>query len=371
MPEASTPTRLLSLDTLRGFDMFWITGGEDILHVLAKATGWGGAVFLAEQFTHVRWDGFRAYDLIFPLFLFLAGVSTPFSLGARLERGTSRRELLPKVVRRGLVLVALGILYNNGLFHTAWENMRYPSVLGRIGLAGMFAQIIYLYASRRGQWVWFGGILVGYWLLMTLVPVPGCGAGLLTMECNPASYLDRLLLPGRLHKGIHDPEGVLSTLPAIATGLMGTFAGNVLRTNEQALSKRHKALYLVAAGVVALLSAQLWNFVFPINKQLWTSSFTLFAGGWSLLLLALFYGIIDILRWHHWTFFFLVIGTNSIVIYLVGKFIDFEYTAEAIFGGLLGFLAEPARAVGAVVIYVLVQWSFMYLLYRNKLFLRI
>lgn len=368
---STSSSRLLSLDTLRGFDMFWISGGEEIVHLLAKTTGWAWAVAVAEQLTHVKWNGFRAYDLIFPLFLFLAGVSTPYSLGSRLARGVSRPGLLRKVVQRGLLLVALGILYNNGIFRTEWENMRYASVLGRIGLAGMFAQIIYLYFNSRAQMYWLVGILLGYWAFMMLVPVPGCEAGLMTMECNPASYLDRILLPGHLYKTIHDPEGLVSTIPAVATALLGIFAGNLLRSDIYSITRLRKVLYLALAGLISLGLAYAWNVVFPINKNLWTSSFVLCAGGWSLLLLALFYGIVDVLNWRRWTFFFVVIGMNSIVIYLIGSFIDFGFTADVLFGGLLGFFSEPVRVVGAAVALVLVQWAFMYLLYRNKLFLRI
>lgn len=372
MKTPSTPSvRLLSLDTLRGFDMFWISGGEDIAHLLAKTTGWAWAVTLAGQLTHPAWNGFHAYDLIFPLFLFLAGVSTPFSLGSRLAKGVPRSELVRKVVRRGLLLVALGILYNNGIFHTEWSHMRYGSVLGRIGLGGMFAQIIYLYFNSRAQIVWWVGILLGYWAFMMLVPVPGCKAGNMTMDCNPASYVDRLIMPGHLYKDIHDPEGLTSTIPAIATALLGIFAGNLLRTDISSITKSRKVLYLALAGVISLGIAYAWDLVFPINKNLWTSSFVLCAGGWSLLLLALFYGIVDVMNWRRWTFFFVVIGMNSIVIYLIGHFIDFEFTAEALFGGALSFFSEPVRIVGGAVAFVLVQWAFMYLLYRNKLFLRI
>ncbi|HAO50500.1 MAG TPA: DUF5009 domain-containing protein, partial [Runella sp.] len=158
----SRPKRLLSLDALRGFDMFWIAGGENIFHSLAEATGWTGAILMAEQLSHPEWNGFRAYDLIFPLFLFLAGVSTPFSLGRRIEQGADRSQLLRKIIQRGLTLVLLGIIYNNGLEIKPLSEMRFPSVLARIGLAGMFAQIIYLYFSTKAQYIWFVSLLLGY-----------------------------------------------------------------------------------------------------------------------------------------------------------------------------------------------------------------
>ena len=371
MKESSTSHRLLSLDTLRGFDMFWISGGEDIFAVLAKVSGWSWAIFMAHQLSHPEWNGFRAYDLIFPTFLFMAGVSTPFSLGSRLEKGVPASQLIRKVIQRGLILVVLGVIYNNGIFHTEWHNMRYPSVLARIGLAGMFAQIIYLYTNKKTRWIWFAGLLFGYYAFMMLYPVPGCGAGILTIDCNPASYFDKMILPGRLHLKIHDPEGLISTIPAIATGLMGIFAGELLRTSEETLSKNNKVVYLLAAGIVSLLLCLVWDFFFPINKNLWTSSFVLCAGGFSTLLLAFFYWIVDVLNYRKWTFFFVVIGMNSIVIYMVGRYIDFAYTSEALFGGLLSFFPAPVAAVGEVIAFIMVQWAFMYLLYRNKLFLKV
>jgi predicted acyltransferase len=371
MKESASPQRLLSLDTLRGFDMFWISGGEDIFAILAKVTAWPWAIFIAHQLTHPAWDGFRAYDLIFPTFLFMAGVSVPFSLGSRLEKGVPPSQLIRKVIQRGLLLVLLGIIYNNGLFEKEWSQIRYPSVLARIGLAGMFAQIIYLYTGKRARWFWFVGLLLGYYAFMMLYPVPGCGAGMLTIDCNPASYFDRLLLPGRLHETIHDPEGLLSTIPAIATALMGIFSGELLRTDEQVISKNNKVVYLAAAGITSLLLCLVWDYFFPINKNLWTSSFVLCAGGFSVLLLALFYWIIDVLNYKRWTFFFVVIGMNSIVIYMIGDYINFGYTAEALFGGVLGFFPDGVEAVGGAVAYILVQWSFMYLLYKNKLFLKV
>ena len=369
--ESSTSQRLLSLDTLRGFDMFWISGGEEIFAALAKVTGWSWAIFMAHQFTHPDWNGFRAYDLIFPTFLFMAGVSVPFSLGSRLEKGVPPSELIKKVIQRGLILVLLGIIYNNGLFHTEWAKMRYPSVLARIGLAGMFAQIIYLYTSKRARWIWFAALLFGYYAFMMWFPVPGCGAGILTMECNPASYIDRMLIPGRLHLTIHDPEGLVSTIPAIATGLMGIFAGELLRTNDEIIPRNNKVVYLMAAGIISLLLCLVWDFFFPINKNLWTSSFVLCAGGFSTLLLAFFYWIVDVLNYRKWTFFFVVIGMNSIVIYMVGRYIDFFYTAEALFGGILSYFPHSVAAVGEVIAYIMVQWAFMYLLYRNRLFLKV
>jgi predicted acyltransferase len=365
------PHRLLSLDALRGFDMFWIIGGEEIIHLLAKATGWTVAIVMAEQLSHPDWNGFRAYDLIFPLFLFLSGVSAPYSLGIRLERGDDKGKMLRKVIQRGLTLVLLGIIYNNGLQIRPLEDMRFPSVLARIGLAGMFAQIIYLYTSTRVQYIWFVSLLLGYWAFVMLVPVPGCGAGLMTMECNPVSYLDRLIIPGHLHKDIHDPEGLISTIPAIATGLLGIFAGNLLRADERSTSRTQKVLFLFVAGILFLIIGKLWDYVFPINKNLWTSSFVMTVGGWSLILLSLFYWLIDVQGWNRYAWILAVIGMNSILIYMAQHFIDFEHTSERLFRGIVKYFSEPYQKVLYAIGYVIVEWLMLWFLYKKKVFLKV
>ena len=368
--------RLKSLDALRGFDMFWIIGGEEIFHVLAQTTGWTGAVFMANQFTHVAWNGYRPYDNIFPLFLFLAGVSTPFAIGSRLEKGNARASLARKIIQRGLILVLLGVLYNNGIFEKPIGEWRFPSVLGRIGLAGMVAQLIYLYTypNQRAQYLWFGGLLLGYWALLAFGAAPGFTPGDLTMKGNIVSYVDRLVLPGRLHLGIHDPEGLLSTLPAIGTGLLGIFAGTLL--HRKAMAETRKVLWLLGLGCACLATGWLWNLVLPVNKNLWTSSFVLVTGGWSFLLLALFYWIIDVRGWQSnatpaWSFFFVVIGMNSILIYLAGNVLDFEHATQYFLGGVLQHTNPAVKGVGLVLGFLAAKWAFLYFLYRKNVFLRV
>lgn len=361
--------RLYSLDALRGFDMFWIMGAEEIIHTLAKATGspiWG---VMSEELTHPAWNGFNFYDLIFPLFLFLAGVATPYSVGRDLEKGVSRQKLLMRVIRRGLLLVLLGVIHNNGLEIKPISEIRFPSVLGRIGLAYMFANIIYLYTKERGQIIWFCGLLVGYWLLLLFNSAPGYPMGDLTMEGNFASYLDHLIIPGRLYLGIHDPEGLISTIPAIGTGLLGIFAGNILRNSP--LKMEQKSLRLLILGVIFIAVGQVWNLVFPINKNLWTSSFVLHVGGWSLILLAIFYYIIDVKGYKRWAFFFTIIGMNSILIYMSGRFIKWSYTTEALFKWLVQIVSDPWNAVVFAICYVLVKWCFLYFMYKKNVFLRV
>ncbi|HTJ53336.1 MAG TPA: DUF5009 domain-containing protein [Cyclobacteriaceae bacterium] len=369
MTSVAPSQRLYSLDALRGFDMFWILGAEEIVNSLAEVTGSPFWKMIALELTHPDWNGFHFYDLIFPLFLFMAGVATPYSIGNALEKGVNKNQLLLRIIRRGLVLVLIGIFYNNGLKLHPLAEMRFPSVLGRIGLAYMFANIIYLYTQQRGQIIWFWGLLVGYWLMLFFNSAPGFPMGDLTMEGNFASYLDRLIIPGKLYLTIHDPEGLISTIPAISTGLLGIYAGNLLKNSP--LTQLKKTLRLVLIGVVFLIVAQLWNLIFPINKNLWSSSFVLHVGGLSLLLLAFFYYVIDVLGYKRWAFFFTVIGMNSILIYVSGRIINWSYATKGFFEWLLQIVGDPYNAVVFAICYVLVKWMFLYFMYRQKVFLKV
>ncbi|UOE51473.1 DUF5009 domain-containing protein [Mucilaginibacter sp. SMC90] len=365
----AAPTRLFSLDALRGFDMFWIMGGEEIFHGMAKATGspfWGA---IANQFTHPDWNGFHLYDLIFPLFLFMAGVSTPFSVGRELEKGKTRQQLLLRVIKRAFILVLLGLVVNNGIKIMPISEIRFPSVLGRIGIAYMFANIIYLYSKERWQMFWFCFFIIGYWLLLKFTSAPGFPIGDLTMKGNFASYVDRSILPGRLYLGIHDPEGLFSTIPAISTGILGILTGILLK--KGGITQMRKVATMAVVGVIFLILAQIWNLDFPINKNLWTSSFVLHVGGLSLLLMALFYYIIDVKGYKKWAFYFRVIGMNSILIYISGHFIKWEYTTEGFFGWIGQLVGDPFNIVVMAICYVMVKWLFLYYLYTKKTFLRV
>jgi predicted acyltransferase len=365
----AAPTRLFSLDALRGFDMFWIMGGEEIFHTMAKATKspfWGA---IANQFTHPDWNGFHLYDLIFPLFLFMAGVSTPFSVGRELEKGKSKKQLVLRVIKRAFILVLLGLVVNNGLNIMPISEIRFASVLGRIGIAYMFANIIYLYSSERMQMVWFWVLIIGYWLLLKFTSAPGFPHGDLTMQGNFASYMDRIILPGKLYLGIHDPEGLFSTIPAISTGLLGIITGTILK--KTGLRQMKKVAILGIAGVIFLVIAQIWNLDFPINKNLWSSSFVMQVGGLSLLLMAFFYYIIDVLGYQKWSFYFRVIGMNSILIYVSGHFIKWGYTNNGFFGWIGQLIGDPFNAVAMAITFVMVKWLFLYYLYQKKTFLRV
>lgn len=365
--------RLLSLDALRGFDLFWIVGGHAVFIALHVLTGWEWLGWTNGLLRHVEWDGFLPYDLIFPLFLFLAGVSTPFSLSSRLEAG-AQGEACRKAVQRGLLLVLLGVIHNNGLQWKGLEAMRFGSVLGRIGLACMFAQLIFIFSFRspRRLWYWLVGVLTGYFVIMKLGHAPGFAAGDLTMQGNFASYVDRLLLPGKLHKGVHDPEGLLAIMPAVGNALLGILAGLWLRRPAEQLSGDRKAVGLLLAGLGALAAGAVWGVAFPINKNLWTSSFVLWTCGWSALLLALFYWVVDVRGWMRAPAdFFAVIGVNSIFVYMCGAFISFPYTAQALFGGLAKALPVPAQGLLLAVGAFAVKWALLWLMRRKQILLRV
>lgn len=349
--------------------MFWIMGLGPIVADIAKLAGSPFWVAFSDQFEHPVWNGFTFWDLIFPLFMFLAGVSTPYSIGRDLEKERSRRELLWKVIKRGVILILLGIIYNNGLQIRPLSDIRFPSVLGKIGATYVFANIVYLYAGERMQWVWFWIFLVGYWLMLKFTSAPGYPHGDLTEPGNFASYVDRSILPGRLARKIHDTVGLVCTIPGIDNVLLGIFAGKLLKSGR--FSPAGNAKWLAAAGVVSLGLGFLWNLDFPFNKNMWSSSFVLLTGGISLLLLSLFYYLIDVRGYRRWTLFFRVIGMNSILIYMSGIVIHWSYTASHFFKWLGQLAGKPYDEVILGICALAVQWMFLYFLYRKQTFLRI
>ena len=362
--------RLLSLDTLRGFDMFFIMGGGSLLLAIANFLPEDCRAIVTEQMGHKAWNGLAFYDIIFPLFLFLAGVSFPFSMAKQLSAQKSKGEITLKILRRGLLLVFLGVLYN-GLLQFNFDTLRCASVLGRIGLAWMFASLIYLWFGKKIALLLSANILLIYWALLVLVVAPDApvAADSLSMEGCIVGYVDRLLLPGQLYLEIHDPEGILSTLPAIVTALIGIFTGEFIRSEWGSGHKKSLVMLLVALSL--LVVGYLWGIFFPINKNLWTSSFVCCAAGWSLLLFAVFYFVIDVLRWKRWTFFFRVIGVNSITIYLAQQFFDFNKPVKTIFGGVLTMLPENLYATGNWLAYIMICWTLLYILYKKKIFLKV
>ncbi len=357
--------RLLSLDVLRGFDMFWIVGGAQLVSSLAKDTGWRWLDRVTAELEHPEWHGFTLYDLIFPLFMFIAGVSFAFSLSKRRERGDSETDLHWHVVRRGLFLVLLGVVYNNGLFVADFSDHRFGSVLGRIGLGTMFGGLIAMHASWRGLISWSVGILLGYWAILKLVPIPEFGAGDLAPGHTVVGYVDRLLMPGHLYQVVRDPEGLLSTLPSIVNVLAGVMTGLWLQKSGKAKSRT--AGMMALAGMAALWVGKGWDFVLPVNKNLWTSSFVLVTVGWSLLLLAFFYLVVDVWKLRKWTLPLVVIGANPLAIYMAVRFIDFQAIAELVLGDAASRL-HPTL-VGSAGFGL--AWLILYLMYRNRIFWRV
>jgi predicted acyltransferase len=367
-PTAPEKTRLLSLDALRGFDMFWIIGGDAFFRSLAEVTNWGWARAWATQLEHVEWAGFHFYDLIFPLFMFISGVAIPFSLLAKAETAADKRPIYLKLVKRALLLVVLGFVYNH-LTDLQFTTQRYASVLGQIGLAYLFAALIMLNVrSLKGRLAALGGILLGYAAVQLLIPVPGIGAGVLTPEGTINGWVDRLLLPGRLYDRLFDPEGILCILSAASVTLMGGLAGLVLRSGK--IAPYRKTLILALGGMGLTTTGFVLGQWYPIIKKAWTATFDVYAAGLSLVLLALFYLVIDVWKLQKWSFFFRVIGMNSITIYLGTRMVDFSYTSKFWFGGLARLAGDAGVLVlGAGVIAV--EWLVLYFLYKKDVFLRV
>ena len=363
--------RLQSLDALRGFDMFFIMGGGGLFAALAVLFPVPFFQAIAAQMHHVAWHGLAVEDMIFPTFLFIAGISFPYSLEKQRSSGMKSAAIYRKVIRRGLTLVLLGCIYN-GMLNFNFEHLRYASVLGRIGLAWMFAALIFLTAKTRTRIGILAVLLIGYWLLLAFVPAPDGNGDPFSMEGCLVGYIDRLFLPGKLLcKGIHDPEGLFSTIPAIGTAMMGMFTGEWVKAKHEGISETRKTLLLAAAGAAFLVVGLVWSLFFPINKNLWTSSFVCVVGGISTLLFALFYYIIDVKDCRKWTLFFRVIGMNSITIYLAQRFIDFKFTNKALFTGLASIFPESMSPLILAISYIALCWGFLYFLYKQKIFLKV
>lgn len=370
-------TRLQSLDALRGFDMLFIAGlAALIVNICNLWPDSSVAQWFAVQMDHVEWNGLRHHDTIFPLFLFLAGMSFPFSMEKSLSKGLSRSQIAWKAVRRGLTLVFLGMVYN-GFFNLEFSSLRCASVLGRIGLAWMFAALLFLRFKPRTLGILVAVILVGYWLLMWLVPG---GDDPFSWQNNLVGVVDRKLLPGLLlygnpelgmDNGWFDPEGLLSTIPAIGTALLGMLTAVFVRQPDTKFSGSRKALWMFLAGVAFTLLGCLWNLVFPINKMLWSSSFVCVLAGYSLILFALFYWLIDVKGWRKWAFPLRVVGMNSITIYLAQRIVPFHRISDFFFGGFASLCGGPWEGIISCAAYLLVSWLFLWFLYKKKVFLKV
>ena len=421
--ERTSSRRLMSVDALRGFDMFWIIGADALIYALNQMSQTRPTQFLAYQLDHAEWEGFHFYDLIFPLFVFIVGVSLVFSLGQAIEQH-GRAAAVARIFRRTLLLYLIAIIYYGG-FNNAWPGMRLTGVLNRIALAYFFAGLCFCFCKPRALVALCVALLAGYWALMALVPIRDIqltkpnlarlaeqggdapAAALFRAEGNPSTvrnspawaaakkmfsattnhvsgkflpglnvsdHCDFQYLPGKKWDHFYDPEGILSTFPAVVTCLFGVFAGLLLR--NPTVPDRRKIICLISFGLAGVALGWLWNFQFPVIKKIWTSSYVLVAGGYSAILLAGFYWIVDVLHFQRWCQPFVWMGMNSITIYLAENFVGgFDKIAARLVGGDVKtwFDLHVAQGFGALVVSLLgllLAFWLVRFLYRRKVFLR-
>ena len=400
-PDTTPPPRLLSVDALRGFDMFWIIGGEQVAKALEK-TGDGPLLStVAAQLQHVEWEGFRFYDGIFPLFLFLIGVSIVLSMD-RLVAKAGRRGALTRIARRSLLLFAIGVFYYGGLSQ-AWPDVSLSGVLPRIALCYLAAATLYLFLPRKSIVMAAVACLAGYWAFLMFVPFPDVnlkhdtigkkgsqadakplaelfppGApvvrGTFEEGHNLTHYVDAVWLPGKKRNLYYSSEGLLSTLPAVATTLFGIMAGWLL--TSRSISDKRKVTLLLAAGAAGIVLGCLWGLQFPIIKRLWTSSFCLVASGFSAMMLGVFYLIVDVWRRQRWCVPFLWIGSNALVAYLAVNLVDFPAIAARLGGGdvqafLDSYLAKGIGGLAVALLGLLLPLLLVRFLYQRKIFIRL
>lgn len=409
-PSAVAPSpRLLSLDALRGFDMFWILGADVLVLGLGAMTQSAPVRAVTSQLEHKDWAGFAFYDLIFPLFVFIVGVSLVFSLTALVVR-TDRATAVKRILRRAALLYLFGLFYNGGLA-AAWPDVRLVGVLQRIAFAYAATGLLFLYFKPRTLAAVTAAILLGYWALVATIPIRDVALDRTTLVAalpdaprnadghpdpaavralfdstttrisgrydpglNLPNHVDYQYLPGWMYDRYYDPEGLLSNLPAIATCLLGVFAGLLLQRTD--LAPRTKVRRLLLAGAIALVAGGLWHFQFPVIKKLWTSSYVLVAGGWSFLLLAAFYYVIDVRGWQRWSQPFVWIGLNPITLYLLSSVVSFHAIASRLVGGSIRawldmHLARGAGAILVALVALALVFALARFLHQRKIFLRV
>ncbi|MBN1124083.1 MAG: DUF5009 domain-containing protein [Sedimentisphaerales bacterium] len=358
--------RVLSIDALRGFDMFWIVGGGAIFTSLHAIFQHPSTEWIKTQLTHVQWEGFRFEDLIMPLFLFIVGVVMPFSFSRRLVRGDSKAKLHLHVLLRVLVLWVLGMIKQGHLLEFDPETLRiYSNTLQAIAAGYLIGALLLLNLPLIGQVLVWLFLLAGYWALLMFVPVPGHGAGVLTEQGNLAIYIDKLIL-GRFQDGTIY-TWILSSMTFGTTVIMGIFAGKWLRTTR---SDGVKVFGLLLAGVTCIGLGLGWNEVFPIIKHIWTSSFVLFSGGICLVVLGLFYLVIDVWGLQKWSYPFVVLGANAIFVYMSTSLINYRWTADKLVGGLDRWMGSWTEFIHVTVSFGLI-WLLLFWMYRKRTFIKI
>ena len=361
------PDRLDSLDAFRGLTIAGM--------ILVNNPGsWSD---LYPPLAHAEWHGWTPTDLVFPFFLFIVGVAMTFSLSARREKEVGLRPLIGRAVRRSAIIFALGLLLNAFPDFRLGE-LRVAGVLQRIAVVYLAASLLVLRLSRRALAWTTAGILAGYWAALELIPVPGHGAGVLTPEGNLAAWVDGWLLPGRMYQETWDPEGLLSTLPALATTLLGVFTGEWIRSGRP---RAEIASGMFATGWGAILAGLAWDLAFPINKNIWTSSYVLFTAGAALEGLACCYWLIDVRGRRRWAMPAIVLGVNPLALYVLSSL-----TASALaeipaagtsvkgwlYENLFALWAPPRLAsLGFAVAYLAIWMAVGWLLYRRRIFLKV
>ncbi len=364
------PERLVSLDVFRGLTIAGM--------ILVNDPGSWQHIYTPLE--HAEWNGWTHTDLVFPFFLFIAGVSMVFSFQSRLAKGATRRDLLLHTLKRGALIILIGIVLHAFPFTPSkFPHLRYFGVLQRIGLVYAIGGAIYLYSSRMGRVAIIVAALLGYWMLLRFVPVPGIGSGNFTPEGNLGAYIDRAVQYGHLYRVTWDPEGLLSNIPAIGTILLGSLVGELLSSQS---TWRNKVTWLVAGGVAGIVLGEVVGLGFPINKNLWSSSYVLFTAGYAMLVLTVCYWLIDVKKWLGWTMPFLVFGMNSILAYAVASLFAkvmemISVGNESLWGWLYNgwfapYAADPRNASLAFAIcFVAMNWLVMLVFYKKKIFLKV
>ncbi len=369
-----TNERLISLDVFRGITIAGM--------VLVNNPGSWSSIYW--PLGHAAWHGWTPTDLVFPFFLFIVGVAIPLAFGRRIEVGGSKRDLYLKIIKRTLIIFALGI-FLAGFPYFHFSTIRIPGVLQRIAVCYLFASLIFLNTKVRTQIIITLGLLVLYWLLMTRLHAPGFAIGDLSKEGSLASYIDRVILGPHIWKQgkVFDPEGLLSTIPAIATTLFGVLTGQWLRTQKTAYEK---VAGLFAVGAVCIVIGWVWNPFFPINKSLWTSSYVFFTGGMALEFLALCYWLVDIKKYQWWTKPFVIFGVNALVLFVGSgvmarsmgliKVNTAEGTSISLHSwifrnGFSSWLPPYRASLAFAICFILVWLGLMWILYRRKIFIKV
>ena len=363
--------RLASLDAVRGFDMFFIMGGEGLIIAIAALMGVDG---FRESFKHVPWDGLHFMDTVFPTFLFLAGVTFPFSSAKSRERGVPDSGVALKAFRRCVLLVLLGLVHDGPLLRFDFEHLRVWSVLGRIGVAWFAAALVYLRFGTKAR-VGIAAALLSAVVLFTrfvLAPDAPVGTSPFSPEGNFGCWLDRTLTAGHTYRPLFDPEGFAGIVPAVVTAVLGMFVGELVRRQDSTPIRKCLWLGGLSAGLLALGLAL--SPVCPVNKALWSPSFVLVVGAYSTFLFLLFYAVIDVLGFVKWSFPLKVIGMNSIAIYMAQPIIGAGQANDYLFGWSWRSLPPSCEDLKVVMMklgYVVICWLFLYFLYRKNTFLKV